>query len=248
MTVPDEHLVPKRPGRPRIRPARRPLATHPRADKTLAIIVALAICFAFLAYDVAGLADLNRQPITGVDYVPIVEFVAERKEPGEKVLVALPPPAYMALDSTHDLIFLSSPLDRKRAQRYTRLTEDGRYVDYWAGVDSVVNTAGLCDTLLTEPGLWLVVDEARLDADWAFRGSMATVIRGMTYVRYDVEGGAQVRRLSPPASRTARAEELCAQAQTGEVLGSGPIEDVVDEEGGSAPPVENDAAPPGQDP
>lgn len=248
MTVPDEQLVPKRPGRARIRPARRPLATHSRADKTLAIIAALVIGFAFLVYDVAGLADLNRQPITGVDYVPIVEFVAERKEPGEKVLVALPPPAYMALDSAQDLIFLSSPLDRKRAQRYTRLTEDGRYVDYWAGVDSVVNTAGLCDTLLTEPGLWLVVDEARLDADWAFRGSMATVIRGMTYIRYDVEGGAQVRRLSPPASRSARAEELCAQAQTGEILESGPIEDVVDGEGESAPPVENDAAPPGQEP
>ncbi|MDQ2682681.1 MAG: hypothetical protein M3Y37_04065 [Chloroflexota bacterium] len=249
MTLPDDPVVPRRTGRARVRPARRPLATHPRADKTLAIIAALVIGFAFLAYDVAGLADLNREPITGVDYVPVVEFLAERKQPGEKVLVALPPPAFMALDSTEDLIFLSSPIDRKRAQRYTRLTEDGNYVDYWTGVDSVVDTAGLCQTLLTEPGIWLVVDESRLNADWAFRGSMATVIRGMTYVRYEVDGGAQLRRLAPVASRTARAEELCAQAQTGEVLGAGPIEDVIEGgDDGSAPPVENDAAPPGQEP
>lgn len=222
-------IVPKAGGGARVRPPRRLVSSHPRADKTLAIVVAVVIAVAFVIYDIGGIADLNRNPVTGVDYLPIVEFVAERKEPGDKVLVALPPPAYLALGSTEDLIFLSSPLTRKRAQRYTRLTEDGRYVDYWTGVDSVVDTAGLCQTLLSEPGLWLIVDEARLNADWAFRGSMATVIQGMTYVRYDAEGGAQVRRLSPPASRLPRAEELCAQAQTGQVVGAEPIEDVVEE-------------------
>jgi hypothetical protein len=143
--------------------------------------------------------------------------VAERRQPGEKVLVALPPPAFLAFNSTEDLIFLSSPISRKRAQRYTRLTEDGGYVDYWAGVDSVVDTASLCQTLLNEPGLWLIVDESRLDADWAFRGSMATVIRGLTYIRFDADGGAMVRRLAPAPSRTARAEQLCAAAQTGQL-------------------------------
>ncbi len=229
MSLNDEQGAKRTADHARIRPPRKLVPSHIRTDRTLAIIAAIIIGVAFITYDVAGIADLNRNPVTGVDYLPIVEFVAERKEPGEKVLVALPPPAYLALGSTDDLIFLSSPLTRKRAQRYTRLTEDGRYVDYWTGVDSVVDTAGLCQTLLNEPGIWLIVDEARLDADWAFQGSMATVIRGMTYVRYDTEGGAMVRRLSPPASRSARAEELCAQAQTGKILGSEPIEDVVEE-------------------
>lgn len=229
-------VVPKVGGGARIRPPRRLVPSQSRADRTLAVVAVVVIVVAFLVYDVGGIADLNRNPVTGVDYLPIVEFVAERKEPGEKVLVALPPPAYLALDSTEELIFLSSPLTRKRAQRYTRLTEDGRYVDYWTGVDSVVDTAGLCQTLLSEPGLWLIVDDARLDADWAFRGSMATVIRGMTYVRFDAEGGAQVRRLSPPASRTPRAEELCAQAQTGQAIGAEPIENVVEESEPTANP------------
>jgi hypothetical protein len=222
-------------GIPRVRPARRLVPSHMRADRTISIAAALLVIVAFLAYDVSGLADLNKNPVTGVDYVPIVEFVAERKEPGEKVLVALPPPAYLALEGSDDLIFLSSPLTRKRAQRYTRLTGDGQYMDYWAGVDSVVDTAGLCQTLLTEPNLWLIVDEARLDADWAFQGSMATVIRGMTYVRYETEGGAQVRRLSPPVSRTARAAELCALAQTGRIQGAEPIEDEVEFETDAEP-------------
>jgi hypothetical protein len=198
-------------------------------DRTIAVLAVVVLITAFLVYDVRGIADLHNDPVTGVDYVPVVEFLAERKEPGEKVLVALPPPAYLALGSSEDLIFLSSPLTRKRAQRYTRLTEDGQYMDYWAGVDSVVDTAGLCQILLNEPGLWLLVDEARLGADWAFQGSMATVIRGMTYVRYETEGGAQLRRLAPAPSRTARAEELCAQAQTGRVTGAPAIEDVVEE-------------------
>jgi hypothetical protein len=200
---------------PRLRPPRRLVGrSHPRG-RTLAIVVAIAIASLFAVYDVAGITEMHRDPITGVDYIPVVEFVEERRLPGEKVLVALPPPAFLAFQSTDDLIFLSSPLDRKRAQRYTRLTEDGGYVDYWAGVDSVVDTASLCQTLLNEPGLWLVVDESRLDADWAFQGTMAAVIRGLTYVRYDAEGGAMARRLSPPPSRDPQAEFLCAAAQTG---------------------------------
>lgn len=206
---------------PRVHPRRRTPRTLTgstyRSGRTVSIIAAIAIATIFAGYDVAGIADLHNNPITGVDYLPVVEFVAERKLPGEKVLVALPPPAYLALGSTDDLIFLSSPIQRKRAQRYTRLTADGGYVDYWTGVDSVVDTASLCNTLLNEKGLWLIVDESRLNADWAFLGTMAAVIRGLTYVRHEVEGGAMVRRLSPPPSRDPAAEAICAAAQTGRV-------------------------------
>ena len=210
---------------PRRRTPRRLVAGPNRSGRTVAILVAIVIGSIFAGYDVAGITDMHNNPITGVDYVPVVEFVAERRQPGEKVLVALPPPAFLAFNSTEDLIFLSSPLERKRARRYTRLTEDGGYVDYWAGVDSVVDTASLCQTLLNEPGLWLIVDESRLNADWAFRGSMATVIRGLTYIRYDAEGGAMVRRLAPAPSRTAQAEQLCAAAQTGQLSDTQEVEE-----------------------
>jgi hypothetical protein len=210
---------------PRRREPRRLVASPHRSGRTLAILAALVIASIFISYDVAGIADLQKDPVTGVDYVPVVNYVQARRQPGEKVLVALPPPAYLAFKSTDDLIFLSSPISRKRAQRYTRLTEDGGYVDYWTGVDSVVDTASLCQTLYNEPGLWLIVDEARLNADWAFQGSMATVIRGLTYVRYEAEGGAMVRRLAPLPSRDPVAEQHCAEAQTGKVTDSDEIVD-----------------------
>ena len=215
MTDPENALNEAVRRNPRRRAPRRVVATARRPERTLGVVATLIMAVIFLSYDVAGLADLQRDPVTGVDYLPVVEFVAERKLEDEKVLVALPPPAYLALGSTEDLIFLSSPIDRKRAQRYTRLTGDGRYVDYWAGVDSVVDTAGLCQTLMAEPDLWLLVDDSRLTADWAFAGSMATVIEGMTYVRFEAEGGAMVRRLMPLPSRDPRAEAICASALTG---------------------------------
>jgi hypothetical protein len=210
---------------PRRRVPRKVVANPHRSGRTLAVLAALIIGSVFVSYDVSGIADMQRNPVTGVDYVPVVNYVQARRQPGEKVLVALPPPAYLAFGSADDLIFLSSPISRKRAQRYTRLTEDGGYVDYWTGVDSVVDTSSLCQTLLNEPGLWLIVDEARLNADWAFKGSMATVIRGLTYVRFEAEGGAMVRRLSPLPSRDPAAEQLCAEAQTGKVTDSTEPED-----------------------
>ena len=218
MTDPETDLS-QLPGRnPRRRTPRRLVPTSRRPERTLGVVVTLIIAAVFLSYDVAGITRLQRNPVTGVDYLPVVEFVAYRKLEGEKVLVALPPPAYLALGSTEDLVFLSSPLARKRAQRYTRLTDNGQYVDYWTGVDSIVDTAGLCQALLTEPDLWLIVDDSRLVADWAFAGSMATVIEGMTYVRYTAEGGAMVRRLMPLPSRDPRAESICASALTGQFV------------------------------
>jgi hypothetical protein len=161
---------------------------------------------------VNGLYRLRENPVTGTDYLPAAEFIAARHEPGQKILTALPPPAYLALDSTEDLIFLSSSQDRKRAQRYTRLTADGTYVDYWTGVDSVVDVRTLCSTLLNTPDLWLLVDRSRLRADWAFAGPMATVIEGLTYIRYEAEGGAMVRRLAPVPGRDPAAELICDTA------------------------------------
>ena len=221
----DEQSGPRTIAVPRRRAPRRLVSVSPRPERTIAILAALIIGAIFAGYDVAGIRELNHNPVTGVDYLPVVEYVAARRESGQTVLVALPPPAFLAFESTDDLIFLSSPITRKRAQRYTRLTEDGTYADYWTGVDSIVDTAGLCRLLTSDTNLLLIIDDARLDADWAYSGSMATVIRGMTYIRYQAEGGAMVRGVSPLPSRTTRAEELCAQALTGEIIESDPSDD-----------------------
>jgi hypothetical protein len=211
----EHHSLPE--VRPAVRPARRLVAVTSRPERLLAIAAAIILVVAFTAYDVSGIWNMQIDPVTGVDYIPAVQFVAERKKPGQKVLVALPPPAYLALGSTDDMIFLSSPLARKRAQRYTRLTADGTYKDYWTGVESIVDTAGLCRLLQSDPDLIILVDRPRLAADWAFKGTMATVLSGMTYVRYQADGGALVLGVAPSPSHTVRAEELCAQALTGNI-------------------------------
>lgn len=224
MAVSSQPASARRPGK--IRAQRRVVHEHapapaativtPRYRRRALAAIAVVLVAAMLAYELAGLNRLRTRPVTGVDYVPAAEYIAARHQPGEAVLTALPPPAYLAVGSTDDLIFLSSPQDRKRAQRYTRLTSDGRYVDYWAGVDSVVDLAGLCNTLLTTPKLWVLIDQSRLDADWAFAGPMAFAIEGLTYVRFEAPGGAQVRRLAPLPSRDPAAEAICAAAIAGQ--------------------------------
>jgi hypothetical protein len=204
-------------------PLDTPPVVTPRIRRRVLALVAVLIVAAILIYDMAGLNDLRTDPITGVDYVPIAGYVAARHKPGEAILAALPAPAFLAVDSTDDLIFLSSPLNRKRAQRYTRLTVDGRYLDYWTGSDSVVDVAGLCNTLLTAPKVWVVIDASRLEADWAYLGPMADVITGLTYVQYYDESGSQVRRLAPLPARDPFAESICSAAQTGQPLPTRPL-------------------------
>lgn len=172
----------------------------------------LAAVALLLAGQLAGFAELFRHPVTGPDYLAASEFVAERHRPGEPILVALPPPAYLALGTRDDLVFVSSPLESARARRYTRRLDDGRYVDYWLGVDAIVSTEQLCAAFAAEPALWLIVDDERLGEDWAFRGPMGQAMVGMTTEAYHGTGGVSVRRLAPPAERDPAAEEICAQA------------------------------------
>ena len=176
-------------------------------------VVGVAILLLVFIHEATGVAKLQSDPVLGSDYIVTAEYVAARQTPGEPVFVAIPTQAYLALGSRDDLIFVSSPLERDRAQRYTRMTSDGRYLDYWTGVRSIVSTGQLCQALLTSPKLWMLVDGARLSADWAYEGEMAQVIDGLTYIRfYDFDSGAMVRRLAPGPSRDPAAERICANA------------------------------------
>jgi len=178
----------------------------------------VALVALILVHELSGLNNLRTRPVIGSDYLVVSEYVAARHKPGEPVFVAIPPPAYLALGSRDDLIFVSSPLNRERAQRYTRLTADGEYVDYWTGVRSIVSTGQLCHAMLTSPSLWLIVDGSRLEADWAYKGEMAQVLTGLTYIQYYTPGGAMVRRLAPIPSRDPKAEALCEDAMAREGL------------------------------
>lgn len=196
-------------------PLQGPRVIKPPARRWILGSISALLIAAVLGYEMQGLNKLRAEPIIGADYVQISEYVAARHKPGEAILTALPAPVFLAMGSRDDIIFLPSPLDRERAQRYTRILDDGRYVDYWTGSDSVVNVAGLCNTLLTTPDVWIVLDDARLKADWAYQGPMAEVIYGMTYVQFSGDAGAQVRRVTPLPGRHAAAEQICDAARAG---------------------------------
>lgn len=216
----------KRPnGRPRV--SRRVLPPPPirRPDllqSRVLAVVGVALLLIVFIHEATGLAKLQNDPVLGADYVVTAEYLAARHKPGEPVFVAIPTQAYLALGSRDDLIFVSSPLDRDRAQRYTRLKSDGTYVDYWTGVPSIVSTGQLCEALVSSPNLWMLVDGARMNASWAYQGDMAKVIEGLTYIRfYDFDSGAMVRRLKPSPSRDPEAERICANAERLEGLATG---------------------------
>jgi hypothetical protein len=195
-----------------------PTVVTPVARRWILGTIAVLLIAAVLWYEMQGIEKLRSEPVIGPDYLGISEYVAARHKPGEAILTALPPPVFLAMGSRDDIIFLPSPIDRERAQRYTRILDDGRYVDYWTGSDSVVNVAGLCNTLLTTPDIWILLDDGRLNADWAYEGPMSDVIRGMTYIQYSTDAGAQVRRVSPLPARDAAAESICSAAMAGRPL------------------------------
>jgi hypothetical protein len=183
-------------------------------------LVAVSGLMLVLLLELSGLNRMRANPRSGQDYFPAVEYVAARRLPGEPVLVAWPPPAYLALGSREDLIFVSGTLDRARARIYAQRAQNGEYLDYWIGVPSIVTTGQLCQKLLISPNLWLIVDRARLRADWAYEGEMADVMLGMTYnVDPDwVPGNAMVRRPAFAPDRDPQAEQLCIRAMEEEGL------------------------------
>ena len=118
----------------------------------------------------SGINYLRNNTALDPDYIDASEYVAARKEPGEKVIVGLSPAPYLALDGSEDLIFLPGPWYSLRALRYTRVTNEQKRIDYWAGAPAYVTTAELCGTLLNEPGTWLIIDRTTPECRLGLRG------------------------------------------------------------------------------
>ncbi len=88
------------------------------------------------------------------------------------VVVAIPTAIYLMFGSADDIRFLAGQTGREHSSRYTRLTAEGQYLDYWVGAQSLVSTADLCDLRRTIAGpVWIVVDSQRLDAIFAVGGN-----------------------------------------------------------------------------
>lgn len=171
--------------------------------RRMVTIGSLAALLAVMVTNGAGVAWRLENSTIHPDYNAAMLYVAEHHEPGQPVIVALPAVAYLALDGDDrdDLHFLAGPEDRPRAQRYTRRTERGDLIDYWAGVDSIVTATRLRQILEVHPGAWVVVDRQRLYADWApYAGPMTETLDAMTELEYAAPGGALVLRPGPSVS------------------------------------------------
>lgn len=210
-----------------------PVAVRPAAGLALPVrlsrsrqlafsLLAILVVAPLLFYQVRGLQAMRERPRMGSDYIPAIEYVAAHHRPGEPVIVAWPPVAYLGLgaEAEEDIIFVPGPPDRERAQNFARVNGEGEYVDFWTGSNTIVSSGQLCQVMLTHQDFWLIIDRSRLMADWAYGGEMSDIILGMTiHDRTEWRGGqAMVRRLAPEEDRQAAAVSLCQQAMAREGL------------------------------
>jgi len=161
------------------------------------VVAVLVLTLPGFVVAIEGIAWRLGHPTVDVDFVSAMRYVADHREAGEPVVVALPPAAYLALGSRRDLYFLAGTEGQARVERYTRVTDLGRTVDYWTGSTTITDPGDLCGLLRRRPGAWLVVDTGRLNATWAYRGKMARTIRAMTEEVSRAPGGVLILRALP---------------------------------------------------
>jgi len=171
-----------------------------------------AVALLLLVHAATGTWSRLASPTVDPDYVAALRYVAAERDPGELVAVALPPTAYLVLGGSAGLRFLAGPEDEPRVARYTLPAADGTARDYWAGAESIVSTAALCDLLAGNRDAWVVVDAQRLGAGWAYAGPFGQVLSGATKVVYRAPGDAQVHRALPKTRWSPRASLRCAAA------------------------------------
>lgn len=158
---------------------------------------ALGIVAFVITTTATGLATLFQHPVIDTDYVTAMQYVAAHRKPGEPVIVALPPAAYLALGDRRGLYFLAGTAGQLRVDRYTYVTVIGRTLDYWTGSSSITDPRQLCRLVHDRPGAWIVVDDIRLSATWAYGGDMAKMISGLTEEVSDAPGRVVILRPLP---------------------------------------------------
>ncbi len=155
------------------------------------VAAALAVAVAIFVLG-GGLNWRFFRPIIDSDHIGGVEYVAAMKGPDDLVIAALPAPAYLEFGGDDNLMFMAGAEGTNRINRYTRMDADGRTIDYWVGVDSIVSTPQLCNVLTANPEAWIIVDENRLTEIWAFSGPMRETVLRMTDLYAELDGGVQI--------------------------------------------------------
>ena len=182
------------------------------ARPTLARVGVSGLALLALAAPVGGLQHLANHRVVDADYASAVRYVADHHAPGQPVVSAFTPVAYLALGAREDLRYLVRLSDGSLLQSYTVRTAAGAEIDRWVGSPAVASLADLCRLLEQQPESWVIADEVRLDAPWGYHGTAAAVVRGATVRVYDAGGGAFVARPAPMANWSPAARDECQAA------------------------------------
>lgn len=144
-------------------------------------------------------------PTVHPDYRAATSFVATARQADDPVVAALPAGVFLELGDDAPVLFLAGPADRPRAERLTRTTTSGDVTDYWVGVPAITSAAELSTFLAAHPDAWIIVDQERLAADWAYAGPIADVIAAGTVQVHTERGGVMVLRPRPLSVATLHA-------------------------------------------
>jgi hypothetical protein len=157
-----------------------------RASPGLAVTIAIGVAL------VLRLA----HPVVHPDYHAAMAWVATHQQPGEPIVVARPPAAWLTLEPARrgDLVYLAGGEDQPWERRYTRYGPAGDLVDYWVGIDAIVSADELRRFLEANPDAWIVLDEGHLVAEWAYGGEIERVLRDTTSIVQRTPGGGLVLR------------------------------------------------------
>jgi hypothetical protein len=186
-------------------------ALHRRAVRVGSAALAGVVVVAVVSYGLLGAEWRVGFAGGNPDYWGATQWAAEHTEEGTLILSALPPAAWFWFEP-EDVAFLAGPEGSNRALRYTKQNQQGEPGDYWLGSPSVQSTGQLCE-ILADPSrpIVVVVDRARLQARWGFRGEMHDIIVGTTTRAFTGINGTLVLTVLPPDEWSPEATALCAE-------------------------------------
>jgi hypothetical protein len=150
--------------------------------------------------------------VSDPDYFAATAYAATIKQSGQAVITPFTTAAYMELDAAdqNDIVLLAGIEGSSRVGSETRKSDSGVIVDYWSGRPAITTKAVLCGFLLnTTPLPIILIDSRRLDADWGFKGDVATAIRGGTTVLTSGKNGLEIRQPIPVDQWTPEAKTAC---------------------------------------
>jgi hypothetical protein len=162
----------------------------------------------------------ERVELYGPNHASAYEYVAVHRQPGELIISSGPPEAYLVLGSAPELRYLAGEEDSSRMVRTLREDDQGRIVDYWAGMEAIQTVEDLCAVLADDKRAWAVVDSGMTREAWRkverrgkmkSLGPMREVLEGATSEELVTSEGIFVLRALDIADWSRPAQRECRE-------------------------------------